>query len=594
MTIRDYLKEHKLMTDGAFGTYYADLFRTQDMPELANTEHPQRVRQIHKEYIEAGARLIRTNTFASNTVLLHTDLEAVKANITQAVRLAYEAVDGRESIFVAGDIGPIPSDDIISREELEEQYYQIARTMIGEEVEVLTFETFYELQHILPAIRRIREETPEIFIMVQFAVNQFGYSSAGLSVKSLLKEAAACEEIDAIGLNCGIGPAHMEQLLHGAGVAASGNKFRIALPNAGYPKRISSRIHYSDSTEYFAMKVAEMAQKCELDIAGGCCGTTPAFIRQLALELDTVPCKPHCSIEQQTVEETPVQKKGFLYDEEGNLKNRKLIAVELAPPVGADDEKLLEAARMLQKANVDVLTFPDSPSGRTRIDSVLMAEKVRRETGMEVMPHICCRDKNAIAMRSLFLGAYINDITNMLIITGDPVPSLVRQTIKAVFNFDSVGLMQIAKEMNTENFKARPLSYGGAINQGRKNLDVEIRRVRKKMEAGAEFFLTQPIFSKEDADRVHDIKEQTGARILCGIMPLISRRNALFMKNEIAGIAVTDEIIERYPENGSKEAGEAVGVAIAREIMEYTADFADGYYFSFPFNRVYLLEQILN
>ena len=178
MTIRDYLKEHKLMTDGAFGTYYADLFRTQDMPELANTGHPQRVRQIHKEYIEAGARLIRTNTFASNTVLLHTDLEAVKANITQAVRLAYEAVDGRESIFVAGDIGPIPSDDIISREELEEQYYQIARTMIGEGVEVLTFETFYELQHILPAIRRIREETPEIFIMVQFAVNQFGYSSA--------------------------------------------------------------------------------------------------------------------------------------------------------------------------------------------------------------------------------------------------------------------------------------------------------------------------------------------------------------------------------------------------------------------------------
>ena len=198
-----------------------------------------------------------------------------------------------------------------------------------------------------------------------------------------------------------------------------------------------------------------------------------------------------------------------------------------------------------------------------------------------------------IAMRSLFLGAYINDITNMLIITGDPVPSLVRQTIKAVFNFDSVGLMKIAQEMNTENFPARPLSYGGAISQGRKNLDVEIMRVKKKMEAGAEFFLTQPVFSKEDAERVRRIKQETGTRILCGIMPFVNKRNALFMKNEIAGIIVPDEVIARYPENGTKQEGEAVGVEIAREIMEFTADFADGYYFSFPFNRVYLLEQIL-
>lgn len=197
-------------------------------------------------------------------------------------------------------------------------------------------------------------------------------------------------------------------------------------------------------------------------------------------------------------------------------------------------------------------------------------------------------------MRSMLMGAKINDIRNLLIVTGDPIPALDRQMVKSVFNFDSVGLMKIVQDMNEEVFTEAPMAYGGAINQGRKNMDHEIQRVKKKMAAGAGFFLTQPVFSKEDAERIRRIKASTGARILCGIMPLISRKNALFMKNEIAGIHVPDEIIERYPEEGSKEAGEAMGVAVAREIMRYTEDFTDGYYFSFPFNRVYLLERILN
>ena len=222
-----------------------------------------------------------------------------------------------------------------------------------------------------------------------------------------------------------------------------------------------------------------------------------------------------------------------------------------------------------------------------------MAQKVKYATGIDVMPHICCRDKNAIAMRSIFLGSHINDINNMLIITGDPIPTMARTTVKSVFNFDSVGLMKIASDMNEEVFTDKPLCYGGAINQGRKRIELEIKRVNKKIAAGAEFFLTQPAFTKEDADRIRIIKEETGARILCGIMPLISRKNALFMKNEISGINVTDEIVSRYSENATKEEGEAVGVAIAREIIDYTKDFVDGYYFSFPFNRVYLIDKIL-
>lgn len=222
-----------------------------------------------------------------------------------------------------------------------------------------------------------------------------------------------------------------------------------------------------------------------------------------------------------------------------------------------------------------------------------MAEKVSRETGMCVMPHICCRDKNAIAMRSQLLGAHINDINNFLVITGDPIPSVVRASVKSVFNFDSVGLMNIISDMNQEQFAGKPVIYGGAINQGRVNFKVELERVKKKMEAGATFFMTQPVFSDEDIDRLRQIKEQTGARILCGIMPFVSLKNAMFMKNEMTGIEVSDEIIARYKECVTKEDGESVGVEIAKEVIEKTSDFVDGYYFSFPFNRVYLLERII-
>ena len=226
-------------------------------------------------------------------------------------------------------------------------------------------------------------------------------------------------------------------------------------------------------------------------------------------------------------------------------------------------------------------------------DSILMAEKVSRETGMCVMPHICCRDKNAIAMRSQLLGAHINDINNFLVITGDPIPSVVRASVKSVFNFDSVGLMNIISDMNQEQFAGKPVIYGGAINQGRVNFKVELERVKKKMEAGATFFMTQPVFSDEDIDRLRQIKEQTGARILCGIMPFVSLRNATFMKNEMTGINVTDEILSRYRADMSKEEGEETGIQIAREIIAKTTDFVDGYYFSFPFNRVHMLKKII-
>ena len=583
--IYEYLKNNYLICDGAFGTYYAEKYNTKELPESANLTAPERVLAIHKEYTDAGAKLIRTNTFAANMDTLKVEKALLTENIKAACRLASEAAGGRA--YVAGDIGPITLDGLEQKEQLAHQYIEICKIFEECKTDAVVFETFSDIEDILPAISYLKENTG-IFVIVQFAVSQYGYSSAGLSIRRLFEEAEK-SPADAFGLNCGVGPGHMYSLFSAADLKTC--KYITALPNSGYPHNISNRIVYaSDNREYFAGRVLEI-MRMRADIAGGCCGTRPEHIKRLSDKLEGEK-RPLRSSEEAVQKEKHALKDNSFYKKK-QLTGEKLIAVELAPPLGSDDGKLMEAAHSLMKSNVDVFTFPDSPSGRTRADSILMAEKVSKETGMCVMPHLCCRDKNSIAIRSQLLGAHMNGINNFLVITGDPVPSLARQTVKAVFNFDSVGLMNIIQDMNVEQFAASPIVFGGAVNQYRRNLDIEIERIRRKMQMGAAFFFTQPVFSQKGADIIKHIKEETGARILCGIMPLVSRKNAIFMKNEMTGIEIEDEIIKRYPENASKEEGEQVGIEIASEVMKMTKDYVDGYYFSFPFNRVYLLDKIL-
>lgn len=582
-SIKDQLKQQKMLFDGAFGTYYGYVYDTKELPELANTMYPERVRRIHQEYIEAGAQIIRTNTFASNTASLNMPWEAVQENIRQGYALAQEAVRA-QNVYVAADIGQIPCDNQTDRNQICREYVEICRTFLEEGAEIFVFETFSDIEEIRDAIAFIGNQA---FVIVQFSVNQFGYSHSGLSARKLIQRAESIEWVDATGFNCGVGPGHMQQIMRS--IAFSGKKMRTALPNAGYPQIVSNRMIFDNQNiDYFAAKVSDIAAD-GADLVGGCCGSTPAYIRKLREKISFTQPPRTISAVVAEKKEIPKQDSSFFAGKEG----KKLIAVELAPPLGSDDEKLMDAAHMLLKSGVDVLTFPDSPSGRTRADSILMAEKVARETGMCVMPHICCRDKNAIAMRSQLLGAYINHIRNFLVITGDPIPSMVRSSVKSVFNFDSVGLMGIMNDMNEDQFAQTPICYGGAINQGRRNLEVEIRRVQKKIDAGASFFLTQPVSSKEGAERLRHIKQETGARILCGIMPFVSLKNAVFMKNEMTGIDVTEEVLSRYRADMTREEGEAAGIALAKEMMALTDDFADGYYFSFPFNRVSMLEQIL-
>lgn len=581
--IQDKLKKEKLLYDGAFGTYYSFLYDTKELPELANTLHPERVRRIHEEYIEAGAQIIRTNTFASNTVSMGADWTVVQENLRQGYRLAKEAACSKD-VYIAADIGQIPCENPADRERVSKEYVEICRTFLAEGADVLVFETFSDIEDICEAIDFIGDKA---FIIVQFTVNQFGYSHSGLSARKLIQRAESMEWVDAVGFNCGVGPGHMQQIIRG--LTLSGKKSFTVLPNAGYPQIVSNRMIFDNKNiDYFVEKISDIAAD-GADIIGGCCGTTPEYIRKMREKISFV--QPEKNVSLSTSEHEKITKKdnSFFAGKAG----KKLIAVELAPPLGSYDEKLMDAAHLLRRSGVDVLTFPDSPSGRTRADSILTAEKVARETGMCVMPHICCRDKNAIAIRSQLLGAYINHIHNFLVITGDPIPSIVRHSIKSVFDFDSVGLMHIMNDMNEDQFDESPICYGGAINQGRRNLDVEITRIRKKIDAGATFFLTQPISTKESVERVRRIKEETGAKILCGIMPFVSLKNATFMKNEMTGIDVTDEVLSRYRDDMTREEGEQAGIRLAKEMMALTEDFADGYYFSFPFNRVSMLEKIL-
>lgn len=625
MNILESLKDKLLVADGAFGTCYVGMYGEQGTvaPELANMRHPERVLEIHKEYVKAGAGLIRTNTFAANTASLDADTDYVISNVRAAVKLAKQAAEEdveaadcvrtsdavvteadesgtyRKKVSVAGDIGPIPADAGLTLNERVSQYKLLGEAMQDMGVDIIWFETFPEFNVLEPVVKHLkaRKDTP---VMVSFCVNQFGYSNCGFSARALLSQVAGNQYVDCVGFNCGVGPYHMLQLLKKLDIDCG--KPVSVMPNAGYPKFTQSRLVFNDNKEGFMDKIQDIAA-LGADIIGGCCGTNPEYIHQIMERVKTGDIAKAAKVHVEKEQADSAVKDNFLKGrlERGGAVTKnadghkhKLIAVELAPPVDVNDQKLLDAAHILKQSHVDVVTFPDSPSGRTRADSILMAEKVHKETGLRVMPHLCCRDKNAIAIRGSVLGAQLNGIKDFLVITGDPVPVMFRQTTRSVFNFDSVGMMKLLQSMNEEVFSGDKITYGGAINQNRLNAKFEIDRIKRKMEAGAEFFLTQPVFSREQAQILRDMKAETGATILVGIMPLVSRRNALFMKNEMSGIEIPDEIIERYSENATRQEGEECGIQIARDILEYTSDFADGYYFSFPFNRVHMLAHIVD
>lgn len=596
MNIKEYLKKYRIIPDGSMGTYYSSLVNQPGaISELANLYSPEIIEEIHKKYLDAGARMLRTNTFAANSSILHMTWKKQQELTQAACRIAKKAVHeyqtlpkNKEPIWILGDIGPIPEDANSKEEDVLKEYQNICDIFIREGLDGIHFETFSDLNYIEKLLPYIREQSKDMFVLTSFSLNKNGYTAAGISAARILEKVGKIEEIDACGFNCGIGSGHMYKLIKG--LSFPENKYIYAAPNAGYPEQMQNRMVFMDNEEYFAGNMKLIAG-LGVNFPGGCCGTTPGYIKLIAENVDhnapdPIPRNNYSASEKQV----KIKKNDFY---ELFNSGKKVIAVELDPPYDADTDKIMECAHRLNAVGADIITFADSPMGRSRVDSILMSVKIAEETGMKVMPHICCRDRNLISIRSVLLGAYIHGIRNLLIVTGDPVPGENRLSTTGVFDHNSIQLMQYVKEMNVEHFMGDPFVYGGALNHGRGMIDKIAERMKRKIDAGAKYFLTQPIYSKEDVERIRCIKEKVDTKILCGIMPLVSYRNACFIKNEITGINVPDEVVARYRPDMSREEAEEVGAKLAIEMMELLDPVADGYYFMLPFNRVSLMDKIL-
>ena len=597
MKIRDYLKKHKLLADGAMGTYYGMIKKNDNViSEPANITAPKIIEEIHREYIRAGAKLIRTNTFAANREVLHVGRDELENIICNGYHIAKTAVEIEESkntnmgkVYIAGTIGPIPENSASKEEDILLEYQFIIDIFLRERAEVILFETFSDLKYITPLAKYIKRKDNEVFVIANFCINKNGYTKSGLSGKKLFEEVGKIEEIDGFGFNCGIGPGHMYDNLKK--LPFPENKYIISMPNAGYPEQLQNRMVFTDNVRYFEDNLEKIVE-LGTDIIGGCCGTTPEYVKALHEHIDFHHRKreihvPKYGIDRGVKESHPNE----FFDLFSSGK--KVIAVELDPPYDGNYDRMIECAWDIKRNGADIITIADSPMGRSRADSILMSIKINKEVSIPVMPHVCCRDRNMIAMRSGLLGAYINDIRNLLVVTGDPVPTVSRLSTTGVFDYNSIQLMDYIKEMNEEHFKMEPIYYGGALNYARGSIDKVVEHMKRKIDAGAKYFLTQPIYTNEDIDRIAKIKERIDTKILCGIMPLVSYRNANFVKNEISGIHIPDSIVNRYQPDMTKEEAEIVGAAIANEVIQKLNPIADGYYFMLPFNRTSLLDKIV-
>lgn len=609
LDLLEYLKKNQLVTDGAMGTYYGEKFqKTGKHPELANITHPERILQIHEEYIKAGAEFIRTNSFTSNLQTLfgavHTEetgrserLRMLSDNVAASYKIAQQAVaESGKKVLIAGDIGPIPEQGIRTsefygsamreEEELLEEYKVIADALMDAGAEILLFETFSDYRYILP-VAAYAKGKKDVLVMASFCLTKFGYTRSGLSAEGILKVAAEESVIDGVGFNCGIGSTHMNQIVKRLDFS---DLLVAVVPNSGYPDIMTNRSGYQENAAYFCENMKEVAA-LGVNLIGGCCGTTPAYIQKLA-EHKSRKRPKRAKNNSITTYGTQIQKeKNKFYQILHSSK--KPVIVELDPPHDGNSDKIIQASILLKQAGVDMITFSDSPMGKMRADSMMTGAKMQRELEISVMPHVTCRDKNRLGMGAALLGAHMNAIRSLLLVTGDPVNQGDRSGVTPVFDFNSIKLMEYTKQMNLEYFPEDPFLYGGALNYGRANLDNEIKRMRQKCAAGADYFMTQPIYGDWDVERISYIKERLDTKIMCGIMPLVSYRNAMFMKNEVFGIHIPDEIVFRYQKEMSREEGEATGIEISLEIVEKLDKVADGYYFMVPFNRAAMICRIM-
>lgn len=580
--LKTYLAHHPLVFDGGMGTYY------KAAPglacEQANTADPDGVLAVHRAYLEAGAQALKTNTFGLTAMAARQE-PGWQALADAGYALAVQAAQDKAYVFA--DLGPVPDTE---ERPAGQVYTEVAERMLDQGAEYFLFETLSSDAGVLEAVQAIRARCPHAFVLVSFAALPDGYTREGLACSQLLQRMQASGLVDAAGLNCVSAPGAMAALVQQLG--RQGLPLSV-MPNAGYPVVARSQVRYQGKPAYFAKTLAALAGR-GVRILGGCCGTTPEHIRALAEALKEQPALGPAFAEPGAV---PAAHQPAETEDAFLCKLRSgqpVIAVELDSPKTADLSGYLASARRLQQAGADILTIADCPVARARMDAALVACRVHRELGLCVLPHMTCRDRNLNATKALLLGLAAEGIGEVLAITGDPIPTAERDEVKSVYQFNSRKLAQYILSLAGEGGLPARMAVFGALNLGARNFAVELRRAEEKLACGMTGFLTQPVLSTQALENLRLARQTLGSRakLLAGVLPVVSLRNAQFLDSEVNGIQVEPELLQCFA-GLDKAAGEALGLEVAFGAAKAALPYADGLYLMTPFQRVGLMETLI-
>ncbi len=594
-----------ILFDGGMGTelYKRGVYINKCFDEL-NLTNPALVASVHESYVAAGADIIETNTFGANPQKLERyslASECEKIN-TEGVRIAKSVARG--GVLVAGSVGPlgikIEPLGPTSRREAHDFFAVQIKALAESGADLIILETFVypdELRQALAAARSVCD----LPVIAQMTIDENCNSLTGASPETMIAELDALGA-DAIGINCTVGPQVMFEWLERVRRLSS---LPISLmPNAGRPRNVDGRNIYMSSPEYFA-EYAKRFIQAGANIIGGCCGTSPEHIRAMRAAIHSL--KPRKTYIETKASSEPSQEREKPTSENKSRFARRLhdghfvTSVEIVSPFGADAKKEIENAREMYNFGIDAINIPDGPRASARMSGLAMAVLIRREVGIEPIMHYVCRDRNVIEMQSGLVGAYALGVRNILAITGDPPKLGNYPDATAVFDVDSIGLMNIIYMLNNgRDIAGNPIGAptgffaGVGANPGAINLDEELRRLDWKIKAGAEFIITQPVFDVSVFEHFVNLVAHYRVPILAGVWPLVSIRNAEFMNNEMPGCSVPESILRRMAlHEGNKEAGIAEGIRIARETIEQIRPMVNGLQISAPFGRVRLVEEIL-
>ncbi|MFW5838120.1 MAG: bifunctional homocysteine S-methyltransferase/methylenetetrahydrofolate reductase, partial [Desulfovibrionaceae bacterium] len=580
------LHERVLLADGAMGSQlFAHGQEDAACFDLLNLERPDEVVRVHEFYLEAGAEIIETNTFGANRIKLE-GLEA-GARVEEVNRRGAELARqcAGEERWVAGAMGPPGrfKDEPPDMDRIAAAYGEQALALAAGGADLLILETFPSLELLLAALGAVKAAV-RLPVSAQLLFTNQGVTLDGRSARrcfASLIEAGA----DLVGLNCGVGPRGALEVLKGLGPV--GVPLSV-LPNAGYPERAGDRLLYSSAPEYFARLTAEIADH-GARLVGGCCGAGPEHIRALRGALAgggrpvrAVPAEPAAP---EAAPGAPAAQSEFSRKLDSG---KKIVLVELDPPKHLDPEPALAGAQELAQAGVDAITVAENPLASPRMSNIAMALHIRQRAGAETIIHLTGRDRNLIGLQSTIMGLASLGLLNVLAVTGDPPSKGAQERVTGVFDARSFELISILERMGRgETPSGEDLrtpvrfSIGAALNPNTRNFDLQLRRMERKIENGARYFLTQPVYSEDRLERIIQAGKRFGLPVFAGIMPLASHRNAEFLHNEFPGIEIPEDVRERMRAAG--EAGAAEGVAIAWELLSRAWSEVDGVYIIPPF-----------